>query len=152
VSLILQARPVVSQFHILIVDDDELAILNLQQALQHAGHTATLTAASNGIHALQLLRSGLLPGERLLVLTDLNMPGMSGIELLTEIRADPALSDLPVVILTASTMDADRAAAFRLHSAGYFLKSGLGPQFQELVDFLHGYWANSAFRPAGAVT
>jgi len=137
-------------FHILIVDDDELAILNLEQALRHAGHAATTTAASGGIHALQLLRSGRLPGERLLVLTDLNMPGMSGLELLIEIRADPALSDLPVVVLTASAIDADRAAAFKLHTAGYFIKPGTGLHFQEVIDFLYAYWATSSFQPARA--
>jgi len=145
-------RPDVRPFHILIVDDDEEAILKLQQALAHAGHGATVTAASGGIQALQLLRSGRLPGERLLVLTDLNMPGMTGIELLGEIRADPALTDLPVVVLTASTIDADRAAAFRLHTAGYFIKSGTAPHFHEVINFLYAYWSTSAFRPARTPT
>ena len=137
----------VQPFHILVVDDDDLAILNLQATLSRAGHVATVTSASSGREALALLRGGSLPEERLLVLTDVNMPGMSGIELMREIRRDPALTSLPIVILTASALAADRSAAFALQAAGYFVKPAGHTHFRDVAQWLYTYWGESSFGP-----
>ena len=130
-------------FSILVVDNDDLAILGVQRALVRAGHVATVASASNGIEALEILRSGRLSTERLLVLTDVGMPGMSGIELIHEIRMDPALAAIPVVFLTASTLATDRAAAYADHTAGYFMKPGTATSLDEIIRSVHAYWAQS---------
>jgi CheY-like chemotaxis protein len=135
----------VRPFHILLVDDDDLAVLNVQHAIERAGFTATITAAVDGTAALAILRAGAPLDERLLVLTDLNMPGFSGLDLLAAIRTDPLLADLPVVILTASTLAADRKAAFDLHVAGYFVKPDGPTRHREVIQWLYTYWANSEF-------
>jgi two-component system chemotaxis response regulator CheY len=100
-------------------------------------------AAANGLEALEVLRSGRISTDRLLVLTDVEMPGMSGLELLREIRLDPALASLPVVFLTASTLAADRTAAFADHTAGYFMKPGTAASLDEIIRSVHSYWTKS---------
>jgi CheY-like chemotaxis protein len=133
----------VKPFHLLVVDDDDLAVLRVQRALSRTGHLASVASASNGVEALEVLRSGRIPTDRLVVLTDVGMPGMSGIELLHEIRMDPALAAIPVVFLTASTLASDRAAAYADHSAGYFLKPGTAASLDDIVRRVHAYWATS---------
>jgi CheY-like chemotaxis protein len=133
----------VKPFHILVVDDDDLAVLRVQRALGRTGHLATVTTASNGVEALEVLRGGQIPKDRLVILTDVSMPGMSGIELLHEIRMDPALAAIPVVFLTASTLASDRAAAYADHSAGYFLKPATAASLDDIVRCIHAYWATS---------
>lgn len=96
--------------------------MTVQRALQKASITSPLLVASNGVDALQMLRDGALPCERTLVLLDLNLPKMDGIELLRELRNDPALATLTVVVLTTSNEDRDRVEAHQLGVAAYLAK------------------------------
>lgn len=127
--------------HLLLVEDDEVDILNVRRAFERARLVNPLWIARDGEEALALLRSGEIPKARRLVLLDLNMPRMGGIEFLRVVRADPELSTLPVVVLTTSNDDRDRVEAYRLHVAGYLLKPVRFGDFVDLMATLHRYWA-----------
>jgi CheY-like chemotaxis protein len=96
--------------------------------------------ATDGIEALDLLRTDGVPAARRLVLLDLNMPRMNGIEFLREIRSDPALQALTVVVLTTSNEDRDRVEAYHLNVAGYLLKPVTFHAFAEVMSTLNKYW------------
>jgi len=128
---------------ILLVEDDELDVMNVERAVQGAEDVHSLVVASDGGHALELLRSGQVPLDRLLIVADLRMPRMSGLELLTTLRTDPRLCTIPVVMLTTSADDADRDQAFRLGASGYFVKPGAITLFREMIAALRHYWTLS---------
>jgi len=125
--------------HILLVEDDEVDVKNVQRAFKRNNMSNPLHVASNGLEALELLRAGKVP-QRRLVLLDLNMPKMNGIEFLQAIRNDPELANLTVVVLTTSNDDRDRLAAYEHHVAGYLLKPVTFPSFVELMATLNKYW------------
>ncbi len=126
--------------NILLVDDDEVDVMTVKRAFSRANITNKLYVATDGIEALQLLRGDGIPPSRRLVLLDLNMPRMNGIELLREIRADPALHTLTVIVLTTSNEDRDRVEAFQLNVAGYLLKPVTFHAFAEVMSTLNKYW------------
>ncbi len=126
--------------HILLVDDDEVDVMNVQRAFTKANLTNPIHVAGNGLQALELLRSGTLGQHRLLVLLDLNMPRMNGIEFLRELRADPQLKGTSVVVLTTSNEDRDKVEAYQLNVAGYLLKPVTFNTFVDLTSALHKYW------------
>ena len=126
--------------NILLVDDDEIDVMTVKRAFSKANIANKLFIATDGIEALELLRSDGVPAERRLMLLDLNMPRMSGIELLREIRADPALQALTVIVLTTSNEDRDRVEAYRLNVAGYLLKPVTFHAFAEVMVTLNKYW------------
>jgi CheY-like chemotaxis protein len=132
---------------ILLVEDDEVDVMNVQRALKKNNATAALYRAANGIEALAMLRSNSHISQndnsRLLILLDLNMPEMGGLEFLKELRADPALHKLPVVILTTSMQDSEIAAAYEYHVAGYIIKPITFSSFVEKIDALNRYWSMS---------
>jgi CheY-like chemotaxis protein len=134
--------------NVLLVDDDRLTVINMRRALANTLEIASIAEATDGVDALALLRGGTLASERLLVITDLAMPRMSGLELLAEIRADPGLRNLPVVVLTTSSRDFDRRAAFELQVAGYFVKKASRKPFDELLHWMRSYWSSAEFAPA----
>jgi CheY-like chemotaxis protein len=74
------------KLNILLVDDDELDVMNVQRAFRKNNIRNPLFVAHDGVEALERLRDGTVPGERRLVLLDLNMPRMNGIEFLRELR------------------------------------------------------------------
>lgn len=125
----------------LAIDDDEIDLVATKRGLVKAGVEHTLTTATEGFEALRLLRGGEVPGERRIVLLDLNMPRMHGLEFMRELRADAALASTPVVVLTTSAHDTDRLAAHRLHCAGYFLKPVEFAKFVELLQAIDRYWS-----------
>jgi CheY-like chemotaxis protein len=126
--------------NILLVEDDEVDVMNVKRAFEKAHITNPLFVAGNGIEALQKLRSGDIPNHRRLVLLDLNMPRMNGIEFLRELRKDPELCATPVVVLTTSTMDRDKFDAYNLNIAGYLVKPVTFASFCDLMVTLNKYW------------
>jgi CheY-like chemotaxis protein len=127
--------------NILLVEDDEVDVMNVKRAFEKAHIANPLFVANNGLEALQKLRSRDIPNHRRLILVDLNMPKMNGIEFLRELRKDPELCSLPVVVLTTSRMDRDKIESYRLNVAGYLLKPVTFATFCELMVTLNKYWA-----------
>lgn len=128
------------QLHILLVEDDEVDILNVKRAFEKNKITNPLYVASNGLEALAMLRDGSVPNKRRLVLLDLNMPRMNGIDFLRELRKDPHLHTIPVVVLTTSNAERDKVDAYDLNVAGYLVKPVTFPGFAELMATLNKYW------------
>lgn len=127
--------------NILLVEDDEVDVMNVRRAFQRNNILNPLYVATDGIEALEMLRNGGVPSARRMVLLDLNMPRMNGIEFLRELRADPQLHSIPVVVLTTSNDDRDRIDAFNLNVAGYLLKPVTFLNFVELMATLNKYWS-----------
>jgi CheY-like chemotaxis protein len=86
--------------------------------------------------------SPILPSQRLLILLDLNMPQMNGIEFLEELRADSKLKKTPVVVLTTSNADQDRIDAYNSNVAGYLLKPISFSVFVQQMITLNNYWTS----------
>ena len=126
--------------NILLVDDDEVDVMTVKRAFAKANIMNKVFVATDGIEALQLLRADGVPASRRLVLLDLNMPRMNGIEFLREIRSDPALQVLTVVVLTTSNEDRDRVEAYQLNVAGYLLKPVTFHSFADVMATLNKYW------------
>ena len=126
--------------NILLVEDDQVDVMNVRRAFEKNRITNPLYVASDGVEALRMLRSGEVPGERRMILLDLNMPRMNGIEFLRELRADPALHLAPVVVLTTSNDERDKIDAYNLNVAGYLLKPVTFINFVEVMAALNKYW------------
>lgn len=132
--------------NILLVEDDELDVMNVRRAFKKNNIANPLHVASNGLEALTMLRPGPngeppeIPAQGRLVLLDLNMPKMNGIEFLQEVRADKFLKTLPVVVLTTSDEERDKVKAYNLNVAGYILKPVTLTSFVETMATLNKYW------------
>jgi len=129
------------QLNILLVEDDQVDVMNVKRAFEKNRITNPLHVATDGVEGLAMLRNGNFPKDRRLVLLDLNMPRMNGIELLREIRRDPDLQSTPVVVLTTSNDDRDKVDAYNLNVAGYLLKPVTFTNFVEVMAALNKYWA-----------
>ena len=127
--------------NILLVEDDEVDVMNVRRAFQKNRITNPLFVASNGVEALEQLRNGQIPRDRRIILLDLNMPQMNGIEFLKEIRQDRELNLTPVIVLTTSNDERDRIEAYNLNVAGYLLKPVTFSNFCEVMAALNKYWA-----------
>jgi CheY-like chemotaxis protein len=127
---------------ILLVEDDDVAAESVARSLNRAGCRFPVVWTEDGADALRVLRGQddqrRAPRPRV-VLLDLNMPGMDGFEFLRQLRADPALCEDVVYVLTTSDADADRTRAYRENIAGYMVKSAVGPQFVRLASLLASY-------------
>lgn len=126
--------------NILLVEDDEVDVMNVRRAFDRNNITNPIHVAENGLEALRMLRDGTVPRGRRLVLLDLNMPRMNGIEFLRAVRQDPELVGLSVVVLTTSNEERDKVDAYRLNVAGYLLKPVTFVNFVELTSALNKYW------------
>ncbi len=124
---------------ILLVDDDAVDVMNVKRAFKKNKITNPVHEAKNGLEALEILRKGTL-SARHLVLLDLNMPKMNGIEFLRELRADPELMTTSVVVLTTSNEERDKIEAYKLNVAGYLVKPVTFPSFVDLMATLNKYW------------
>ncbi len=132
--------------NILLVEDDEVDVMNVKRAFKKYKITNPLFLAGNGIEALYMLQSQngeppLVPENRRLILLDLNMPKMNGLEFLQELRQNEELKRTPVIVLTTSDEDRDRIEAYNLNVAGYILKPVTFVNFAEVMVALNKYWA-----------
>ena len=125
---------------VLIVDDDEVDYMGMVRAFRKLKIANPIVRAKDGVDGLAALRDpGLVPRPNI-VLLDLNMPRMNGIEFLEELRKDDQLSDTVVFVLTTSAADKDRVEAYHRHVAGYIVKEQVQHKFLEVVDMLDHYW------------
>jgi CheY-like chemotaxis protein len=129
--------------NIMLVEDDEVDVMNVERAFKKNNIDYPLHYASNGREALEMLRTGAVPDERRLVLLDLNMPQMNGIEFLRELRADPDLKSTVVVVLTTSSEERDKVDAYELNVAGYILKPVTFGNFVDVISRLDAYWSKN---------
>ncbi len=133
------------KIHILLVEDDEVDVMNVQRAFKKNNIVNPLYMAANGLEALDILRGKVkidppMPQVRRLILLDLNMPRMNGIEFLRELRLDENLRSIPVIVLTTSNEDRDKVEAYNLNVAGYILKPVTFSNFVEVMATLNKYW------------
>jgi CheY-like chemotaxis protein len=130
--------------NILLVEDDELDVMNVRRAFKKNNIANPLYVAGNGLEALAMLRgeggADPIPNDRRLILLDLNMPKMGGIEFLRELRADPNLRATTVIVLTTSDEERDKVNAYNLNVAGYILKPITLSAFIEIMAALNKYW------------
>lgn len=133
-----------THFHILLVEDSQVDAHLTRAALEENRFAVSMHHVTDGIEALDYLRQqgqaftdGLRPD---LILLDLNMPRMNGREFLTAMKADPNLSDIPVVILTTSDVEQDVIASYKLGAAGYVTKPVDLEQFIHAINQLGNYW------------
>jgi len=129
--------------HLLHVEDDDLCIMGLVRAFNKAKIANPISSAHDGIDALDMLR-GMNGRERFprpyLILLDLNMPRMGGVEFLKELRKDEDLRKSIVFIMTTSGADQDKVNAYNLGVAGYILKTNPANAFLEATALLDTYW------------
>lgn len=128
-------------FQLLFVDDDPLAEMTLRRAFRRLEMDEPLTIAHDGLEALELLRDPFFRLDHCVILLDLNMPRMDGIELLRELRADPVLAPVPVVVMTTSDDPNDVAAAYAAGASSYFVKPVSFGDFVEQVRIILDYWS-----------
>ncbi len=128
--------------HILLIDDDDVDIMAIKRAFRESKIGNPLLVAHDGIEALEMLRGQGVPAvpKPYIILLDLNMPRMNGVEFLTEIRNDPEHSRATIFVLTTSSAEEDKLAAYRKCIAGYIVKSNVGLDFIRLVKMLDAYW------------
>jgi two-component system, chemotaxis family, response regulator Rcp1 len=142
----------IGPIRILLVDDDPGDVRLTQEALKADKVYCQSDVAANGIEALAYLRqegryAETTPSD--LVLLDLNMPHKDGREVLREIRADPDLNDIPVVVLTGSQAEEDRCLAEDLGAVCYVTKPVDLQQFTKIVQSLQALWFSMVALPPG---
>ncbi len=126
---------------ILLIEDDHIDILAVQRAIKELGAHNPLQIAKHGSEALHLLRRGNnLPG---IILLDLNMPHMNGIEFLEQLKQDKDLRQIPTVVLTTSSDEEDRQTCFALGVAGYMIKPVEYTDFISMLRTILEYWSLS---------
>ena len=127
---------------ILLVEDDEVDAWSVKRALKDLKVTNNLNVVTDGEKALAFLRDpeNEQPG---IILLDLNMPRMNGIEFLEIAKKDERLRKIPVVVLTTSKEEQDKVNSFNLGVAGYMIKPVDYQKFVEVVRTIDLYWTLS---------
>lgn len=124
---------------ILLVEDDDIDAMSVMRAFTRMKIANPIVRAKDGVEALEILHHGDIE-HPYLILLDLNMPRMGGLDFLKTLRSDPTLETSVVFVLTTSKDDEDKLAAYKQHIAGYIIKEKLDQGFGQLVKMLDHYW------------
>ena len=129
---------------ILLVEDDTVDAMAVKKAFEYLHIKNKLVMVTNGEEALEYLRDK-DSTRPLIVLLDLNMPRMGGVEFMKIVKADDQMRGIPVVILTTSKAEQDRVETFKLGAAGYIMKPMDHGDFVEMMEKIHQYWEMTSF-------
>jgi len=146
------------QIEILLVEDNPGDVRLMQEAFKEGSVASRLHVVSHGEEALQFLRRGGRFGDAPrpdLVILDLNLPRKDGREVLAEIKADPDLKRIPVVVLTTSDAEQDVVKSYDLHANCYITKPVGLERFFNVVHRIEAFWLSVAHLPptgGGAAT
>jgi CheY-like chemotaxis protein len=127
---------------ILLVEDDKVDAMTVKRALKEIHVANRVETAGNGEEALEYLRDK-DKEEPCIILLDLNMPRMNGIEFLREAKQNGSLKMIPVVVLTTSREEQDKVESFKLSVAGYMIKPVDYQQFVDVIKTINIYWTLS---------
>lgn len=128
---------------VLMVEDNQADIFLMKEHLKHFMFPLHLCVARDGEEALTSLRQSLCFTAKQdpdFILLDLNLPKMDGREVLAEIKRDPGLRHIPVLILTSSTNEQDRASAYENHAASYILKPNNLEHYPAVIKSIEEFW------------
>jgi CheY-like chemotaxis protein len=127
---------------ILLVEDDDVDVMTVKRALKDLNIKNRLVNTANGEEALEYLKNN-DNKKPCIILLDLNMPKMNGIEFLQVVKADDTLKKIPVIVLTTSSQQQDIVESFRLSVAGYIVKSVDYAEYTEAINTINLYWSLS---------
>jgi two-component system, chemotaxis family, response regulator Rcp1 len=144
-------NPTHAEFHILLIEDSRADAKIIERALRESDVAHRLTVIPDGRLALDYLNdlrdeSDDADHEPDLILLDLNLPGLDGCQVLTQIKSDPFLRMIPVVILTTSHRDEDILQTYQAGANSYIPKPAEYPSYCELIATLHHYWGDTAMK------
>ena len=134
---------------LLLIEDDDIDAMYIMRDFKKRKIGNPFVRAVDGIDALEKLRSGKID-RPYIILLDLQMPRMNGIEFLEELRKDESLSDSVVFVLTTSKDEQDIVSSYENHIAGYFVKEEPGEGFLSIIELLDGYWRLAHLPPQKA--
>jgi len=124
---------------ILLVEDDDVDAQGIMRSFKKRKIGNVIIRARDGLEAYEMLNSCEVE-HPYVILLDLQMPRMNGLEFLSKIRNDQKLKSSVIFVLTTSKADADIAASYEQFVAGYFVKEDVGANFSDMIDMLEGYW------------
>ncbi len=124
---------------ILVIDDDQVDVMAVRRALREGGIGDDLVVASDGMEGLEKLRDGVSVPKPYLVLLDINMPRMNGLEFLEEARKDPVTRDAVVFVLTTSKAHEDKERAYEHNIAGDIVLYGYAAEYLNTASLLEHY-------------
>lgn len=135
-------------FQILLVEDQDAHAMVIERATGRLEQPLDMRRARDGAEAIDCLRR---PGEPLpqLILLDLKLPKVTGLDVLRTIKSDPDLLAIPVVVLTTSVSEHDRSEAFRLHANAYVQKPDTYEGFRNVIRTIAGFWVSCNVPPTG---
>lgn len=128
---------------VLLVEDDPGDVLLVREALADHAFAGVLSVVSDGVEALRYVRGeGEYAGAKRpdLVLLDLNLPRKSGSEVLAELKGDPELASIPVVVLTTSAADEEVMRSYRMHANAFITKPVDFERFREVVSMINDFF------------
>jgi len=128
---------------ILLIEDDQIDRMTVQRSFKNLNIKNPLSVACNGEEGLHLIQN--TTETPCLIILDINMPKMNGIEFLKIIKADPNFKTIPVVILTTSNDENDKFICYSYGAAGYIIKPIDYNEFQEAIRIFNNYWNINQF-------
>lgn len=127
--------------NILLVEDDAIEVMKFNKVLKAMGPNHKITEASNGEEALFALKDREVITD--IIVLDLNMPKLNGLEFLNIIKNDDALKYIPTIILTTSNNHKDVAECYKNGVSGYFVKPLQYAEYEDNIKKLIGYWSKN---------
>jgi CheY-like chemotaxis protein len=150
-NMSVEQDPTRDGLRILLVEDDPDHAELVRRGLEEYGSRLRLTHLADGEVALTYLRERAprdSPDRPHLILLDLRLPKVDGLEVLREIKGAPDLCDIPCVVLTTSRAEGDMVKAYRLHANSYLVKPGEYDRFVQLIADVERYWLQQNTQPA----